>query len=133
LLANVHKANPTAYMFGWFISLKEILDKDFKPVLKRHALFQRVRNQHEHLLVLVQQEHDTEVPKPLVREPRACNEFQALNLAEMCSIAEHMDVQQLGDVVVSRMGGLFTERSADSRGLLLDECTLIGYSLAPLT
>lgn len=74
-----------------------------------YLLFQRIRHQHQHLLILIQQQHDPQIPQPLVTESRTRNQFQAFDLSEMGGIAQHVDVEQFRDVVVSSEGVFFLE------------------------
>lgn len=67
----------------------------------RHALFKRVRDKRKHFLAFVQQEHDSEVTQPLIPKARTGYELQAFHLAEVGLRAEHVDIEQLGDIVVS--------------------------------
>jgi hypothetical protein len=127
MFANVQSASPHAYMFGWFMSLAHthvsLPSLPTRPA--RDALLERVGDEREDLLVLVEQEHDAEVAEALVREARARDELQALDLPKVRGVAEHVDVQQLGDVRVPRVHVLLPERRADRRGLLLDQRALI--------
>lgn len=65
-----------------------------------YPLFEPIGDQREHLCVLIQQQHDAKVAQPLVGEPGRSYQFQAFDLSKMSRIAEHVDVKQLGDVVV---------------------------------
>lgn len=96
MFANVHNANPTAYMFEWFMSL-------FSSATIAHVdlLFERVCHESQHLLVLIQQQHDPEIPQSLVAEPRTGDQLQAFYLSEVCRVAEHVYIEEFGDVVMS--------------------------------
>jgi hypothetical protein len=98
MLAKVHSASPTAYMFEWFISLA------VSPPSHPNPLLQRIRYERQHLLVLVQEEHDAQISETFIAESRTGHELQTLDLAEMGRVAEHVNVQQFGDIVVSRKG-----------------------------
>ena len=62
-------------------------------------LFQRVGDECEHLLILIQQQHRPKVSQPLVCESWRGEEFEAFYLAEVRSLAEGEEVEELGDVV----------------------------------
>jgi len=64
------------------------------------ALLERVGDEGEDLLVLVEEEHDAEVPEALVGEAGRGDELEALDLAKVRRVAEHVDVEELGDIVV---------------------------------
>ena len=66
-----------------------------------NALFQRVGDQREDLLTLVQQEHNPQVAKSLIGETRASHEFQALDLAKVGGGTQHVYVEELRDIVVA--------------------------------
>lgn len=67
MFANVHRPRPTTYMFEWFKSLQRKLEN---RVARRGGdrLFKRVCNECEHFLVLIEEEHDTEVPETFIGE-----------------------------------------------------------------
>ena len=75
----------------------------------RDILLQRVRHQREHFLLLIQQEHNPQISEAFVSEARAGHEFETFHLAEMGLRAEHVDVKELGDIVVSCVRVLFAE------------------------
>jgi hypothetical protein len=68
-----------------------------------NALLQRVGDEREDLLALIQQEHNPQVTKSLIGETRASHEFQALDLAEVGGGTQHVYVEELRDIVVSRI------------------------------
>ena len=86
-----------------------------------YALLQRVRHQHEHLLVLVQQQHDTQITQPFVTEAWAGYELETFHLAEVRLRTEHVDVEEFGNIVMSCIGVFLAEGSTYGRGLLLDQ------------
>ncbi|KAG5456528.1 MAG: hypothetical protein BJ554DRAFT_3712 [Olpidium bornovanus] len=90
-----------------------------------NVLLQRVRHQRQDLLVLVEQEHDAKVAKPLVCEAVAGNKFEALDLAEVGRVAEHVNVQQLCDVRVAGLVILLLKGGADVGRLPLYQCPLV--------
>lgn len=65
------------------------------------APLQRVGDQHQHLRILIKQQHDSKVTQPFVSESRTCNELQAFNLSKVRGIAEHVNVEQLRDIVMA--------------------------------
>ena len=77
--AKVQRARPTAYIFEWFISLfrSEIaINYCARSHLAAsepsdYALFERIGDKSEHLLTLIQKQHDPEITKPLVGKPGA--------------------------------------------------------------
>jgi len=96
---------------------------------KKKILLERVGDQGEDLLVLVQQQHDAEVSEPLVSEARGGHELDALHLAELGRIAKHVDVQQLGHVPVAVVSISLLERGADRGRFLGNNLTLFIGSL----
>jgi hypothetical protein len=52
-------------------------------------------------LVLIQQQHDAQIPQALIAESRARDELQTLDLTEVGRIAEHVNVEKFGDVIVT--------------------------------
>lgn len=90
-----------------------------------NVLLQGVRDQRKHLLALIQQQHDTQVSQTFVSETGTCYELKAFDLTEVGLEAEHVNVEEFGDIVVSCVGVLFTEGGAYSGGLLFDQSTLI--------
>lgn len=95
----------------------------------RNSLFERVSDQHQHLLVLIQQQHNTEVSQPLIAKPRTGHKFQAFDLAEMRGISKHVNVKQLSDVVVPCERVFLLERCSDGCGFLLDKGPFISQGL----
>jgi hypothetical protein len=77
----------------------------------QYALLQRVCNQREDLLTLVQQEHDSQVAKSLIGKTRASHEFQAFDLAKVGGGTQHMYVEELRDIVVPCIRIFLPERS----------------------
>ena len=63
-------------------------------------LLERVGHESQDLLVLVQEQHDPQVAQTLVAEARACHQLKAFDLSKVCWVAEHVNVQQFGDIVV---------------------------------
>lgn len=65
----------------------------------RGGLFQRVRDEGQDLLVLVQQQHGAQVAQALVGEARGSQQLETFYLAEVGSLAEGEEVKELGDIV----------------------------------
>lgn len=63
------------------------------------VLLERVRDQGEHFLVLVEQQHCPQISQSLVRETRRGQEFQAFYLAKVCSFAQCEEVEEFRDIV----------------------------------
>ena len=84
-------------------------------------LLKRIRDEREDFLLLIQQEHDSKVTETFIAETRACYELQALHLTKVGLGTEHMDVEELGDIVVSRVRIFFAEGCTYRSRLLLDE------------
>lgn len=78
-------------------------------VIRRYALLERVRHQGQDFLTLVEQQHDTQITQTLVSEPWTCYELEAFHLSEMGLGAKHVDVEQLGHIVVSCVGVFFSK------------------------
>ena len=78
-------------------------------ILAKNSLFQRIRDQRQNLLILIQQQHDAQIPQPLIRESWTGYQLETFNLTEMSRVAEHVDVEQFGNVVVSGKGVFFFE------------------------
>ena len=62
------------------------------------VVLQTVRDQLVNLLVLVQQQHGSQVSDPLVGELGAGYQLGALQLTEVSRVAQHVNVEQLGHV-----------------------------------
>lgn len=56
-----------------------------------HVLLERVGNEHQHLLLLVQQDHKAQVTDALLGEARTSHQLQALHLAEVSWVAQHVN------------------------------------------
>lgn len=96
----------------------------------QHVLLEAIRHQHEHLRIFVEQQHDAHVAEALVGEARRGYKLQALHLAEVRGVAQHMDVQQLRQVVVAHIGIVVLERRADHGALFLEQRAFVGQRLA---
>lgn len=82
-----------------------------------------------HVLSLVEQQHRAEVSDALVGELRAGDELQALELAEVRRIAEHVDVEELRDVPTPPHRVLLAEGGSDVGTLAVDHGPLFGLRL----
>ena len=60
-------------------------------------------------MALVQEEHDSEVTQSFVAKAWAGHELQTFHLAEVGLGAKHVDVKELGNIIVSRVGVLLSE------------------------
>lgn len=96
----------------------------------RSLLLERVGQKGQDLLVLIQKQHSTEVTQTLVREQGTGSQLQTFDLTKVGRITKHMDVKQLRDVGVAKLGVFLLEGSADECRLFLDDSTLISVSLA---
>ena len=110
-------------MLAWFKSLWTVRAR--RSRVKKDRLFERVCDEGEDLLVLVEEEHDTEVAETFIGEAGAGDEFETLDLAKVGGRAEHVNVEELCDAVVTRIRVLFSKGSANGRGFLLDECAFV--------
>lgn len=68
-------------MFEWFKSLQHKSERSRTEGERR--LFERVCDEREYLLVLVEEEHDTEIPETFIGEAWTCDEFETLDLAKV--------------------------------------------------
>ena len=73
------------------------------PRYQRHALFEGICNESEDLLTFIQQQHNSQIPQPLVCESWACDEFETLHLAEMGLGPKHMDIEELCHIIVAHV------------------------------
>ena len=96
---------------------------------EKGRLFERVCDQREHLLILVEEEHDAEVAETLIGEAWACDELETFDLAKVGWRAEHVYVEELCDVVVAGIRVLLPEGRPNGCGFLLDEGALVGDGL----
>ncbi len=63
-------------------------------------LLERIGDQHQHLLALIQEQHEPQVSNPLLGKAPSSNELDALHLAKMCGIAQHMNEHKLGHIAM---------------------------------
>ena len=95
-----------------------------------HVVLERVGDHGEELLVLVEQEHNAEVAELLVGKARGRDQLEALDLAKVGGVAEHVDVEQLFNVGVPGISVFVLERGAYGCGFLVDDDALVCESLA---
>lgn len=74
------------------------------------SLFQRVGDERQNLLILIQQQHDPQISQPLITESGGRYQFQTFYLTEMSRISEHVDIEEFGDIVMSSKGIFLFER-----------------------
>lgn len=79
-----------------------------------------------HVLSLVQQQHRTQIADPLVRKSWIGRQLEAFELREMRRIAQHMDVEEFGDVATTPQRILFAECRSNVGRLFVDDGTLFG-------
>ena len=101
----------------------------FRDVRQEHALFEGVRDESENLLAFIQQQHNSQVPQPLVGKPWTGDEFEAFHLAEVSLGPKHVDIEEFCYIVVAHIRVFLPERRPDCGRFLLDECSLICYGL----
>lgn len=77
-----------------------------------------------HVLSLVQQKHRAQISDALVGELRAGDELQALELAEVRRIAEHVNVEELRDVSTPPNRIFLAKSGSDVGALSVDHCAL---------
>ena len=102
---------------------------DHVLIRRIQIVLQRIGHQHQHLLTLVQQQHQTQVPDPLVSERVRRHQLERLHLPEMRRVPQHVHEQQLGHVPVPVVGILLLERLPQRRRLLRDDLPLRRRSL----
>jgi len=62
-------------------------------------LLKRIRDKGEDLLILVQQEHGSQISQPLVCEPRGGQEFETFYLTEMCPLSQREEIEEFCNIV----------------------------------
>jgi hypothetical protein len=72
-------------------------------------------------LVLIQEKHDAEISQSLICKARTSDQLETFYLAKMGRRAEHVDIEEFCDIVVSLVGVFFPERGTDGGRFLLDE------------
>lgn len=92
---------------------------------QERRLFERVCDECEYLLILVEEEHDAEVPETFIGETWACDELEAFDLAKVGRRTEHVYIEELCNVVVTRVRVLLSEGGPNGCGFLLDECAFV--------
>lgn len=123
-------AEITGHFFGCNVGERAKGEADDIHVGVVHVVLEAVGNEGQYFRVLIQQEHDAKIAEPLVGEPGCGHEFEALDLTKVSGVAEHVDIEELCNVVVSGKGIFVLEGGPDGRRLLLDERSLVGEGLA---
>ena len=94
------------------------------------VVLERVCHEHQNLGVLVQQQHEPQVPDAFLGELLARDQLQALHLSKVRGVPEHVDEEQLGYIPVS-IGVIFVlECRADGSALFRDGFALLRQRLA---
>lgn len=95
------------------------------------GLFERVGDEGQDFLVLVEEQAGREVSQALVGEARRGEQLETLDLAEMGALAQREEVEELGDIVPADrvVVALFAEAGTDGGALLLDDGPLVGDGL----
>ncbi len=88
-------------------------------------LFERIGDQHKHLLPLIHQEHEAQVPNTLLWEAASGNQLDALHLTEMCGITQHVDEHELCNIAMPVVLVIVPESIPQHCTLLSDHCSLI--------
>src|SRR5258708_482543 len=123
MLAREHSARPTTYWLAWLRSLcretAHLAKRAGRARKGRVAalLFQRVSDQHEDLLPFVEQDHQAEIADALVRVVGRDDELEALHLAKLGRVAEHLNEEQLGDIALTVLILLLLEARTDGSAL----------------
>lgn len=99
--------------------------------MEEGILLERVGDQGQDLLVLIQEQHGAQVPQSLVRKAGRGQQLQAFNLTKMGPLAECEEVEELCDIVPPHIGivAFLPEAGADCCTLFLDNGTLISNRL----
>lgn len=80
------------------------------------------------VLPLVQQQHCTQIPDPLVCEPRRCDQFEAFQLSEMGRISQHVNIEKLCDVSAPPNAVLLPKGRSDVGTFFVDYRALLSSS-----
>mmetsp|Transcript_115450 Transcript_115450/g.331356 ORF Transcript_115450/g.331356 Transcript_115450/m.331356 type:complete len:464 (+) Transcript_115450:494-1885(+) len=99
-------------------------------VVVAHVVLDRVRHQHEHLGVLVEQLREAQVADALLRELVRGDELQALHLAEVRRVAHHVNEEELRHIPVPELVVVLLEGGPDERALAGDDGPLLRRGLA---
>ena len=78
------------------------------------------------VLAFVEQQHGAQVADAFVSVSGRGDQFEALELAEVGRVAEHVDVEEFGDVAAPPSAVLGAERVAYLRALLVDHFAFLG-------
>ena len=85
------------YWLGWFKSLSS--SAVASNIYRETVLLERVGDQRQDLLVLIQQQHCAQIAQSLVRKARGGQQLQTFDLAEMGALAQGEEIEELGDIV----------------------------------
>ncbi len=88
-------------------------------------LFERIGDQHKHLLPLIHQQHEAQVPNTLLWEAASSNQLDALHLTEMCGITQHVDEHELCNIAMPVVLVILPECIPQHCTLLSNHCSLI--------
>lgn len=83
--------------------------------LNSDLLLERICDQGQNFLVFVEEEHDAKISQAFVCKTRAGDKLQAFDLAKVRWVTEHVDVEQLCNIVVARIRVLLFERGSNRR------------------
>lgn len=64
-------------------------------------LFQRVGHQHQHLLALIKEQHETQVANSFLGKTACRNQLDAFHLTKVSGVAQHMDEHELCNIAMS--------------------------------
>ncbi len=78
------------------------------------------------ILAFIEEQHGAEVADAFVSVSGRGDQFEALELPEVCRIAEHVDVEEFGHVATSPSAVLSAERVAYLCTLLVDHLAFFG-------
>lgn len=67
----------------------------------RDSLLEAVGDKRQDLLILIQQQHDPQISQSFIAKPWARNKFEAFDLTKVSRVAEHVDVEEFCDIVVT--------------------------------
>lgn len=78
------------------------------------------------ILSFIQQQHRAQIADAFVCETWTGGQFQAFQLTEMRRIAEHVNVQQFGNIPASPYRILLAECAANVGAFFVDDSSLFG-------
>jgi len=89
------------------------------------SLFQRICDERQNLLILVQQQHYPEITQSFIAKAGARDKLEAFDLSEVCRIAEHVNVEEFSDIVMPCKRIFFLEGRLNSgSAILARQCTV---------